>query len=293
MRVVILASLVLVVQTTPTTNTVKLNNGVQMPILAFGAQVWDPATCKSATGSALAAGFRFIWSSTLVGEDCQKAQWEAIKASPVEQDDIFVAGTVNSGSCSGTDDCYSQTKAQAESQFQILPKEPLDMLMLDYPSSQTGCAGVLGQWKAFEELYASKKVRTIAVSNFSPEQLKCISANSSATIPSVNQMPYSVGHGTDTVVTDDGALGVFVQAYSPLGSGGLASDPMLKKIGTAHKKSAVQVALRWIVQRNVTITTQSTNPSHLEDDVKIFDFELTDDEMAQLNQRSAAAAIVV
>merc|ERR1712195_278916 len=101
-----------------------------------------------------------------------------------------------------------------------------------------------GQWKAFEELYAAMQVRTIAVSNFSPEQLKCISSNASATIPSVNQMPYSIGHGSDTVVADDGALGVFVQTYSPL-STVAPSDPLLTKIAASHKKSWAQVALKW------------------------------------------------
>merc|ERR1712159_413770 len=118
----------------------------------------------------------------LIGSPCQAAQWEAINASPVPLADIFVAGTVNTQTCSGAEDCYTKTKTGAESQFQILRKKPLDMLMLDYPPSAPGCDGVLGQWKAFEEFYATKQVRTIAVSNFNPEQLKCIS-NSSATIP--------------------------------------------------------------------------------------------------------------
>jgi len=166
------------------------------------------------------------------------------------------------------------------------------MIMLDYPSSASGCDGVLGQWKAFEELYVAKKVRTIAVSNFNIEQLKCITADASRTVPSVNQMPYSVGHGSDTVVADNGALGIYVQAYSPLGSGGILSDPLITKIGAQHKKSAAQVALRWIVQRNVTIATQSTNPAHLQQDSSIFDFTLTDEEMAKLNKHSSQTVVV-
>lgn len=265
--------------------TVKLNNGVDMPILAFGAQVWDPATCSNATESALQAGFRFIWSSMLIGSPCQIAQWKAIQASSVPLEDVFVAGTVNTQSCSGSDDCYTKTKIGAKSQVGILGKKPLDMLMLDYPSGSAGCDGVLGQWKAFEELYAAKHVRTIAVSNFNHEQLRCISANSSATVPSVNQMPYSVGHGADTVVSDNAALGIFVQAYSPL-SGIDSSDALLRRIGAAHKKSWAQVALKWIVQRNATINTQSTKLSHLQEDEQLFDFTLTEAEMAQLNGHS-------
>jgi diketogulonate reductase-like aldo/keto reductase len=266
--------------------SVRLNNGIDMPILSFGAQVWDDETCKDATTAALQAGFRMIWSSALIGSSCQAAQWEAIQASSVALDDVFVGGTVNSASCSGLDDCYSQTKSGAEEQFQILAKKPLDMLMLDYPSRDTDCDGVLGQWKAFEELYADKSVRTIAVSNFSPKQLECLAANASATVPSVNQMPYSIGHGKDTVVDDDAKFGVVVQAYSPL-SRASPSDADLTQIGAAHNKTFAQVALRWIVQRNVTINTQSTKLSHFQEDVAIFDFELSDDEMDLLTAKSA------
>lgn len=138
----------------------------------------------------------------------------------------------------------------------------------------------------------AKKVRTIAVSNFNVDQLKCITANTSLTVPSVNQMPYSVGHGSDTVVTDDGKFGIHVMAYSPLGSGSVLSDPIVLKIASTHQKSAAQVALRWIVQRNVSIATQSTNPDHLKDDAAIFDFSLTSDEMAQLNAHSKSMVMV-
>lgn len=292
MRVVLVLVGILATQAAPTQQTVKLNNGVEMPVLSFAAQIWDASTCQSATTAALQAGFRNVWSSALVGSSCQKAQWSAIEASSVPLSDIFLGGTVDDGSCSSFNDCYLKTKSGAQQQFSILKKTPLDMLMLDYPSSMSGCDGILGQWKAFEELYASKKVRTIAVSNFNMAQLKCITANPSATVPSVNQMPYSVGRGSDTVVADDGSLGVHVMAYSPLGSGGVLSDPDVIKIAKAHKKSTAQVALRWIIQRNVSIATQSTNPGHLQEDASIFDFTLTDDEMSRLDAKSSQSPMI-
>eukprot|EP00966_Prymnesium_polylepis_P134131 3100426-Prymnesium_polylepis.1 len=200
--------------------SVTLNNGVAMPVVAFGANVWDAPTCKTATLAALDAGFRFVWSSQLVGAGCQTAQGEAMAESGVARSDIFVAGTADTGSCSSRDSCYSQTRAAAAAQFGYLNETRLDMLMLDYPSSTAGCDAILGQWHAFEELYAAKRVRTIAVSNFSPEQLGCITSNKSATVPSVNQLNFHVGASLD-VVAKNVALGVVVQAYSPLGSGSL------------------------------------------------------------------------
>jgi len=202
--------------------------------------------------------------------------------SGVARSDIFVAGTADTGSCSSRDSCYSQTRAAAAAQFGYLNETRLDMLMLDYPSSTAGCDAILGQWHAFEELYAAKRVRTIAVSNFSPEQLGCITSNKSATVPSVNQLNFHVGASLD-VVAKNVALGVVVQAYSPLGSGSLASAPLLQTIGKAHSKSAAQVALKWILQHNVTINTQSTNAAHLRDDTALFDFALSAHEMTELD----------
>ena len=84
-------------------------------------------------------------------------------------------------SCASSDDCYSATLAAAEAQYGYLNQTTLDMLMLDYPSGASGCGPVTGQWRALEELYRAKRVRTIAVSNFSPDQLQCLAANASAT----------------------------------------------------------------------------------------------------------------
>lgn len=130
--------------------------------------------------------------------------------------------------------------------------------------------------EAFSELYAAKKVRSIAVSNFDTGMIECITKNASAVVPVANQMQYSVGHGSDTLVADDAKYGVVVQAYSPLNGGGLASDADCAAIGKTHGKSSAQVALRWIYQRNATICTESTNAQYLQEDVGIFGFSLTD-----------------
>ena len=266
----------------PPAPSVTLNNGVQMPVLSFGANLWDAPTCKSATTAAIEAGFRFIWSSQLIGADCQKAQGEAIARSSVPRADLFVAGTADTQSCTSHDDCFMATRAAAMAQYGYLNETTLDMLMLDYPSG-SGCGPITGQWRAFEELYRAHRVRTISVSNFSPEQLQCIASNKSATVPSVNQVNFQVG-ASRQVLADDAALGVVVQAYSPLGAGSLPSAPLLQSIGKAHGKSGAQVALKWILQHNATVTTESTNPDYLREDADLFgDFILSPGEMKQLD----------
>eukprot|EP00756_Hemistasia_phaeocysticola_P010838 Hpha_TRINITY_DN15055_c4_g7::TRINITY_DN15055_c4_g7_i1::g.126244::m.126244 len=266
--------------------TVPLNNGVDMPIMAFGAQVWDDNTCQQATADALQAGFRFVWSSMLIGQSCQQRQAVAIHASGIPRSELFIAGTVNTAACSGETECYSQTQSYALQQFQILNVSTLDQLMLDYPASSGGCPSLLGQWRAFQELYNQKKVRSIAVSNFAVDQLECVIANGTNVVPTVNQVQYSVGHGADTAVADNAKLGVVLQAYSPLNHGSLVTDPDCVKIGQAHNKTSAQVALRWIVQRNSTICTEATDIKYLQQDTDIFDFTLSPAEMQTLNAKS-------
>jgi diketogulonate reductase-like aldo/keto reductase len=266
--------------------TVQLNNGVDMPVMSFAAQTWSSAVCKSATTDAISAGFRFIWSSALIGETCQEAQGEAIAASPVDRSDLFISGTVNTGSCSGFDTCNQQTGQEANAQFTILKQDTLDMLMLDYPSRD--CDGIAGQWKAFEDLYSAGKVRSIAVSNFDSDQLACLGAD--ATVPVVNQLHFSVGSDVQ-VVEDNAKLGIVVQSYSPLDSGRLVHDEDCASVGTAHSKSAAQVAFKWILQHNGTVATQSTNIQHLQEDIDIFDFMLSDDEMNLLDGKSKALMV--
>jgi len=276
---------------TATSPSVQLNNGVDMPVMSFAAQVWSDDVCKSATSDAMTAGFRFIWSSALIGTSCQVAQGEAIAASELDRSELFISGTVNTGSCSGLNDCYAQTLKDGQEQFTILGLDMLDMLMLDYPANS--CNGIAGQWKAFEELYADGHVRTIALSNFDSDQLKCLHQGSGAYIvPSVNQLHFSVGgEGSGTMVEDNAKLGIVVQSYSPLDSGRLISDEDCKNIGSAHGKSSAQVAFKWILQRGATVATESTSLKHLQEDLAIFDFMLTDDEMEQLNSKSNSLVV--
>jgi len=261
---------------------VKLNNGVEMPVLAFAANMWSPEVCKSATLDAIKAGFRFIWSSEIVGAGCQDAQASAITESPVPRSDLFVAGTVDTAGCSGFKGCYEQTKSGAQKQYEVLQQNTLDMLMLDYPPGSGDCDSILGQWAAFEELYPAK-VRSIAVSNFLPEHLQCIKNKASATVPSVNQLLFNFGKGKEKTLLEHSKLGIVVQAYSPLGAGSVAANSVCQGVGARYGKSAAQVALKWILQHNVSVATQSTDYSHLQEDAELFDFTLSDDDMQMLD----------
>lgn len=261
---------------------VQLNNGVSMPKLAFAANAWSAPTCHNATALALSAGFRFVWSSALVGEDCQRAQHAAIAASGIPRSELFIAGTVDTQDCTGAAGCKAATARGVAEQYDRLGK-PLDMIMLDYPSSD-GCDGITGQWQALQEAYAGEKqLRSIAVSNFDKADIECASRPGQV-VPAANQLPFHVGSTGGEPAPYNLERGIQVQAYSPLGSGSVLSDPTLQKIGAAHGKTTAQAALRYVLQKNVTIATQSTSAAHLAEDLGVFDWSLTPTEMAELDK---------
>merc|ERR1711871_246997 len=261
----------------------RLNNGMVFPKVSFGLQVYDDKTASKYTALALEAGVRNFFASVLAGN--QKGFGTALKmAKGISRKDIFICGSANTASCSSYNDCYEQTRDACTKNLEDIGVSYLDQIMLDYPSSD--CESIQGQWKAFEEMLADKKTRSIAVSNFSPKQLDCIPDN--ATVPAVNQLPYSVGHGHDQSVQENFDHGkITVQAYSPLGSGAVLSDPDVIAFGKVHNKSSAQVALRWIIQRNATFTTSASTLAHFQQDLNIFDFELSAAEMKTLNDKKA------
>jgi len=263
-------------------SAVILNNGLTFPLASFGLQVYDDTTATAYTNLALAAGFRNFFSSVLAGN--QAGFGAAIKGTKVPRKEIFICGSVNTGNgqCSGTAQCQQATAQGCTENLQAIGVDYLDMIMLDYPAGD--CASIQGQWLAFEAMLASGKTKSIAVSNFSPQQLDCIVSNKSATVPAVNQMPYAVGDAAQTVVADNAKRGgILVQAYSPLQGGALASDPDCVAVGKAHSKSGAQVALKWILQHNASFTTSAGSAEFFAQDIDLFDFTLSPAEMKKLD----------
>jgi len=265
-------------------STVMLNSKQIFPSASFGLQVYDDDTAKAYTMLAIQAGFRNFFSSVLAGN--QNGFGEGFRASNIDRTEVYICGSVNTGSgaCSGFDDCKTQTAQGCTSNLQTIGVKYLDQIMLDYPAGD--CPSIQGQWAAFEDMLSAGGTKSISVSNFNNDQLDCIVSNKSSTVPAVNQLPYSVGDGHETVVADNAARGgIVVQAYSPLQSGGLQNDPDLVAIGKNYNKSWAQVALRWIVQHNATFTTSCSELDYFQEDVSIFDFALTAAEMARLDAK--------
>lgn len=267
----------------PRSGVSKLSDGTPFPLASFGLQIYDDEVAYKLTLTALEVGYRNFFASVLARN--QRGFARAVRDSGVPQENLFICGSVVSNRAGGFHDAFKLTKRGCEQNMQAFAAgniEYLDQIMLDYPGPD--CDSIRGQWHAFEEMHSNKLVKTLSVSNFSLSQLDCILKDPKTTVkPVVNQLPFSVAFHPDSV-QDNANRGVQVQAWAPLGGsiGGKFNSRIKGKcaeIGKKYGKSGAQVALRWIVQSGASFTTQSKKKEHFAEDLDIFDFELSEEDM--------------
>lgn len=269
-----------------------LSDGTLFPLASFGLQVYDDNTAYKLTATALQVGYRNFFASVLAGN--QRGFSRAVRDSGLPRTDLFICGSVVSNRAVGYDAAKKATTKgwnQNMEAFAAGNIDYLDQIMLDYPGPD--CDSIRGQWASFEEMVAQKLTKTLAVSNFSPVQLDCVLTKDFTMKPVVNQLPYSVAYHAPNVIADNAQRNILVQAWAPLGGslGGRFSaqkKEVCARIGANHgNKTFAQVALRWILQTGAAFTTQSENKDHFKQDLDIFDFELTPEEMETLNALAA------
>ena len=267
----------------------KLNTGVNFPSASFGLQVYDDDTAYKLTRVALDVGYRNFFASVLARN--QKGFARAVKDSRVPREELFICGSVLSNRAQGYDAAFQLSKRGCEQNMEAFAAgglDYIDMIMLDYPGPDAD--SIRGQWAALEEMGAAKLSRSLAVSNFSPSQLDVVlQMGKGVTVPAVNQLPYGVGFSASSdvraaeVIGENQKRGVIVQAWSPLRkalSG--AAKSACAEIGQKYGKTAAQVGLRYIVDTGATFTTQTQTKKHFEEDLNIFDFSLTKEEVVRL-----------
>jgi diketogulonate reductase-like aldo/keto reductase len=270
-----------------------LADGTPFPLCSFGLQIYDNDTAYRLTQTALEVGYRNFFASVLAGN--QKGFARAVKdfllphgATAVNRQDLFICGSVISNRVQGFDQAYRATTdgwKRNLHEFAAGDVYVLDQIMLDYPGPDD--SSIQGQWKALEDMYAQGLVKTLSVSNFSPAQLDAV-LKVAKVKPVVNQLPFSVAYHPGEAAKENQDRGVLVQAWAPLGKslGGRAFSLAMKQecgdIGKKHGKSYAQVALRWILQMGGSFTTQSQNREHFAEDLDLFDFDLSPQDMATL-----------
>ncbi len=259
------------------------------PLASFGLQVYDDNTAYRLTLTALECGYRNFFASVLAGN--QKGFAKAIKASGIPRDELYICGTVLSNRARGEEAAFLKTKQGCQENMNAFAYGDivkLDQIMLDYPAGDAD--SIRGQWRAFEEMKKEGLVDTLAVSNFNARQLDAILSIPSVAKPVVNQLPFSVAYHPPGILDYNKERGVLVQSWSPL-SRVLTNPtyrPVLASIGNEHGKTPAQVGLRWIIQSGASFCTQSKSKDHFAEDLNVFDFELSAEEMNKLSQLAAA-----
>lgn len=251
---------------------VVLNNGVVMPLEGFGVfQIPDPAECEEVTWGALKAGYRLLDTAAAYGNE--EAVGRAIRKSGIPREEIFVTSKLWV-----QDYGYEKGKAGLEQSLEKLGLDYLDLYLLHQPVGD-----VLGSWKALEEAYQDGKIRAIGVANFYPAPLADF-CETVEILPAVDQVELHPFFAQPKALENMKAYGVQPQAWGPLAEGkhNIFTHPVLTAIGQKYGKTAAQVALRWNVQRGVSIIPKSVHCDRIKQNLDIWDFQLTEEDMSQI-----------
>lgn len=261
--------------------TVTLNNGVEMPVLGFGVFQIPAEQTEQAVTDALAAGYRLLDTAAAYGNE--EAVGHAIKSSGIPREELFVTTKL------WVQDAPAQenTRRAFETSLTKLGLDHLDLYLMHQPFGD-----VYGQWRAMEDLNRQGLVRAIGVANFYPDRLLDLTLNNEVT-PAVNQIethPFFQRTADQDLMVEHG---VQIQSWGGFAEGknDIFTHPVLSGIGEKHGKSVAQVVLRWLTQRGVVAIPKSVRAERMAENIDIFDFELTDDQMAAIATLDTGATL--
>lgn len=252
---------------------VRLNNGVEMPL--FGLGTWDARGREAGQAVlwALEAGYRLI--DTAKSYDNEQVVGEAIRASGVPREEIFVTTKLWPDELG-----YDSALLAFEESRRRLGLERIDLYLIHWPGDDARLREET--WRALETLLADGKCRSIGVSNYEVEHLREI-VDSGRTIPAVNQMKFSPFLQQRAVHEFGRARGIRLEAYSPLTRGRRLGDPGLRKLAEAYGRTVAQILLRWTIQKDVIVIPKSGHRERILENAAIFDFSLSSKDMKTLD----------
>lgn len=248
---------------------ITLNNGVKMPMEGFGVfQIEEDEVCEQAVSDALAAGYRLI--DTAAAYFNEEAVGRAIKKSGIPREELFITTKLWV-----QDAGYENAKKAFEVSMKKLGLDYLDLYLIHQPMND-----YYGSWRAMEELYEAGKIRAIGVCNFYPERLADLCVNARIT-PAVNQVELHPFFTQSDALKNMKEFGVQPQAWGPLAEGkhDIFTNEILTAIAEKYDKSVAQVVLRWNTQRGVLIIPKSIHKERIAENLNIWDFQLSDEDM--------------
>ena len=252
--------------------TIKLNNGVEIPILGFGVfQIADPTECERSVVEAIQTGYSHI--DTAASYMNEEAVGKGIKRSGVAREKLFITTKLWIQSQG-----YEGTRKAFDNSLKRLQLDYLDLYLIHQPYGD-----VYGEWRAMEELYQQGKIRAIGVSNFQPDRIMDLMIHNQIT-PAVNQIevnPFQQQIDTQKFLQDNS---VMVEAWAPFAEGknNIFRNETLLSIAAKYHKSVAQVILRWVVQRGIIALAKSTRKERMLENINVLDFELSTEDLAAI-----------
>lgn len=251
--------------------TATLNNGVEMPIIGYGVFQVSPAECERCVSDALSVGYRMI--DTAQAYHNEEGVGAAVKKSGIPREELFLVSKVwisNYG--------YEKAKASIDESLRKLGTDYIDLMLLHQPFCDR-----YGAYRALEAAYKEGKLRAIGVSNFYPDHFIDLASNMEV-VPAVNQVETHVFDQQTEAMKYMQEFGTRTMAWAPLAEGrnNFFENPVLAAIGAKYGKSVAQVALRWLTQRGVIIIPKSVKIERMRQNLDIFDFTLSDEDMSAI-----------
>ncbi len=255
------------------TPTITLNNGVVMPRLGFGVFQIPDAETTEAVGAALRAGYRSI--DTAAAYRNEKGVGIALAESGIKRDELFITTKLWNG-----DQGYDEALRAFDRSIGALGLDTVDLYLIHWPTPAKD--KYLDTWRAFERIHADGRVRAIGVSNFQPEHLRRLIDNSDV-VPALNQIELHPFLVQEELRAFHAEHGIATEAWSPLAKGGeLLGNPTVTAIADRLGRTPAQVVIRWHLQLGNVVIPKSVTPSRIEENINVFDFELTADDVAAL-----------
>ena len=256
------------------TMNVTLNNAVQMPALGFGVFQTPPDVTAQAVGTALATGYRLIDTAAAYGNEA--GVYDGLRASGLDRGEVFIT-TKLANPYHGRD----RARRAFQQSLERLGGDYIDLYLIHWPIPSKDL--FVGTWETLVELKSEGHVRSIGVSNFQAAHLERI-IDTTGVVPTVNQIELHPRLQQPELRRHHAEHGIATEAWSPLGKGQLLDDPVINEIAAGHDRTPAQVVLRWHVQLGNVVIPKSVTPSRIEENFRVFDFELSGDEIGRLSE---------
>jgi 2,5-diketo-D-gluconate reductase A len=254
---------------------IQLNDGNQIPQLGFGVFQIEPSETVEAVLSALEVGYRHIDTAEMYGNEREVG--EAIRQSDLDRDDVYITSKLNNGAHRPDD-----ARRAFDGTLEALGFDHVDLFLVHWPLPTLYDGDFVSTWKVMEEFKADGRARSIGASNFQPEHLERLAAET-GTVPAVNQIELHPYFQNREVAAYDEEHGIATEAWSPIAQGEVLDDPAIGEIAEQVGRTPAQVVLRWHVQHDYIVFPKSVTPERIRENFELWDFELDQDAMERID----------